>query len=196
VFVPAPDTPEVRAVLEQAGAAVTVAPNGGLTVRVADLGRPGLAAALAAAAPTVSAQFLAAVETLAPSQKGQTFSIPRLVTRVQGELAFDLDEVMGLIDWRLTDESADVPGLVEALDERVRRFEIDVDRSQVIQRFLDEERDLFGDAPPPDGPRFLIPRVSTPPAAPPVGPVYDLADQAFGTGWRAQVVVPGGVAPP
>lgn len=52
------------------------------------------------------------------------------------------------------------------------------------------------DAPPPDGPRFLIPRVSTPPAAPPVGPVYDLADQAFGTGWRAQVVVPGGVAPP
>lgn len=158
VFVPAPDTPEVRAVLEQAGAAVTTAPGGGLTVRVADLGRPGLAAALAAAAPTVSAQLLAAVETLSPSQRGQAFTIPRLVTRVQGELAFDLDEVMGLIDWRLMDESADVPGLVEALDERVRRFEIDVDRSQVIQRFLNEERDLFGDAPPPDGwtPELLV----------------------------------------
>ncbi len=157
-FVQAPDTPEVRAVLAQAGAAVTVAPDGALTVRVADLARPGLVAALTAAAPAVSAQVLAAVETLSPSQKGEAFSIPRLVTRVQGELAFDLDEIMGLLDWRLSDESAEAPGLVEALDERVRRFEIDVDRTQVVQRFLDEERDLFGDAPPPDGwtPELLV----------------------------------------
>ena len=154
----APDTPEVRAVLEQAGAAVVVASDGGLTVRVADLARPGLVAALTAAAPAVSAQVFTAVETLSPSQKGQVFAIPRLVTRVQGELAFDLDEIMGLLDWRLTDESADVPGLIEALDERVRRFEIDVDRTQVVQRFLDEERNLFGDAPPPDGwtPELLV----------------------------------------
>lgn len=157
-FVHTPDTPEVRAVLERAGAAVTVAPDGALTVRIADLARPGLAAALSAAAPTVSAQVLAAVGTLSASQKGEVFSIPRLVTRVQGELAFDLDEIMGLVDWRLSDESADVPGLVEALDERVRRFEIDVDRTQVVQRFLEEERDLFGDALPPDGwtPELLV----------------------------------------
>lgn len=157
-YVHTPDTPEVRAILEQAGAAVTVAPDGALTVRVADLARPGLAAALSSAAPTASAQLQAAVETLSPSQRGKTFSIPRLVTRVQGELAFDLDEIMGLVDWRLSNEPAEVPGLVEALDERVRRFEIDVDRSQVIQRFLEEERDLFGDAPPPNGwtPELLV----------------------------------------
>lgn len=157
-YVQAPDTPQVRAALEHAGAAVNVAADGALSVRVADLGRPGLAAALTQAAPAVTAQVLAALETLSPSQNGAIFSIPRLVTRVQGELAFDLDEVMGLVDWRLADESADVPGLIEALDQRVRRFEIDVDRSQVIQRFLDEERDLFGDAPPPDGwtPELLV----------------------------------------
>lgn len=157
-FVQAPDTPEVRAVLEQAGAAVTVTPDGQLTVRTVDLARPDIVTALAAAAPTAAARLLAAVETLSPSQKGETFCVPRLVTRVQGELAFDLDEIMGLLDWRLSDESADVPGLVDALDERVRRFEIDIDRTQVVQRFLDEERDLFGDSPPPDGwtPELLV----------------------------------------
>lgn len=158
VFVHTPDTPEVRAALEQAGAAVTVTPDGGLAVRVADLGRPGLATAITAAAPSVAAAVQAAADWLSPSQTGTTFWIPRLVTRVQGELAFDLDEIMGLVDWRLSDEPADVPGLVESLDERVRRFEIDVDHSQVVQRFLDEERDLFGDATPPDGwtPELLV----------------------------------------
>ena len=157
-YVHAPDTPEVRAALEQAGVMVTAAADGAVSVRVADLARPGLAAALSSAAPTVAGEVDAAVATLSPSQKGETFSIPRLVTRVQGELAFDLDEIMGLVDWRLSNESAEVPGLVEALDERVRRFEIDVDRSQVIQRFLEDERDLLGDAPPPEGwtPELLV----------------------------------------
>lgn len=157
-FIQAPDTPEIRAVLAQAGLTPTPAPEGGLTVRVADLGRAGLAAALSSAAPALSAEVQAAFGSFSPSQNGQTFRVPRLVTRVQGELAFDLDEIMGLVDWRLSGESAEVPGLLEALDERVRRFEIDIDRSHVIQRFLDEERDLFGDAPPPQGwtPELLV----------------------------------------
>ncbi|MBX9575472.1 MAG: FAD:protein FMN transferase [Caulobacteraceae bacterium] len=44
-------------------------------------------------------------------------------------------------------------------------------------------------------PLVLIPRVSTPPAPAPDGPVYDLGDAAFGAAWRAQVVVPPNVAP-
>ncbi|MBN8529459.1 MAG: DEAD/DEAH box helicase family protein [Caulobacterales bacterium] len=157
-FVQAPDTPQVRAALAQAGVTATSAPDGGLSIRAADLAKPGLAATLVAAAPGVTAQVEAAVQRLTLSQIGQTITVPRLVTRVQGELAFDLDEIMGLVDWRLSGESAEVPGLVEALDERVRRFEIDVDRSQVVQRFLEDERDLFGDAPPPDGwtPELLV----------------------------------------
>lgn len=45
-------------------------------------------------------------------------------------------------------------------------------------------------------PLVLIPRVSTPPAPAPAGPVYDLGDVAFGAAWRAQVVVPPGVPAP
>ena len=51
-------------------------------------------------------------------------------------------------------------------------------------------------APEAEPPRVLIPRVVTAPAPPPDGPMYDLADPAFGAGWRAQVIVPPGVAPP
>lgn len=158
-YVETPDTPEVRAALADAGViASPTAAGEALTIRAADLARPGLAAALVAAAPTVLAKIATITESFSPSQRGTTFIVPRLVTRVQGELAFDLDEIMGLVDWRLSNEPADVPGLVEALDERVRRFEIDIDRAQVIQRFLEEERDLFGDAPPPNGwtPELLV----------------------------------------
>ncbi|HEV2081309.1 MAG TPA: FAD:protein FMN transferase [Brevundimonas sp.] len=62
--------------------------------------------------------------------------------------------------------------------------------------------DLDPFAPTPDSPadaeppRVLIPPVTSPPEPPPVGPMYDLGDQAFGAGWRAQVIVPPGVAPP
>lgn len=51
-------------------------------------------------------------------------------------------------------------------------------------------------APEAEPPRVLIPRVVTAPAPPPDGPMYDLADPAFGAAWRAQVIVPPGVAPP
>jgi FAD:protein FMN transferase len=50
--------------------------------------------------------------------------------------------------------------------------------------------------PTEEKPRVLIPAVTEPPAPAPDGPMYDLADNAFGAGWFAQVVVPSGVAPP
>lgn len=59
--------------------------------------------------------------------------------------------------------------------------------------------DLFAptpDAAPSETPLVLIPPVGTPPTPPPDGPLYDLADQAFGAAWQAQVIVPPGVAPP
>lgn len=147
-FVSAQDTPEIRAVLEQAGMAPQQTPEGDFVLRAADLARPGLADAITRAQPALATQVQAVVAAFSPSQRGQTFTIPRLVTRVQGELAYDLDEIMGLVDWRLSSEAAEVPGLADALIERAHRFEIDIDGSGVTQRFLTQEQDLFGDAPP------------------------------------------------
>lgn len=50
------------------------------------------------------------------------------------------------------------------------------------------------DAPADEKPRVLIPPVTQRPVVP-TGEMFDLADRAFGAVWRAQVVVPGGVAP-
>lgn len=147
-FISAQDTPEIRAVFEQAGMAPQQTPEGHFVLRSADLARPGLADAITRAQPALATQVQAVVAAFSPSQQGQTFIIPRLVTRVQGELAYDLDEIMGLVDWRLSGETAEVPGLAEALVERAHRFEIDIDGSGVTQRFLTQEQDLFGDAPP------------------------------------------------
>lgn len=150
-FVHAPDTPEVRSALEAAGLTPTPAADGGFVLRPADVARPGVAQALTVARPALAAQVEAALASLSASQRGLTFAVPRLATRIQGELAFDLDEIMGLVDWRLSNEPIDAPGLTEALVERANRFEIDVDRNQVVQRFLAEEQDLFGDGPPVAG---------------------------------------------
>ena len=140
------DTPEVRAVLAEAGVALRQTPEGGLILTQTEVARPGLIDRVLAASPAGSTELLARVKALAPASRGELMRVPRLMTEVQGELVFaDLEELMEWFDWRLADQSSAVPGLAGALTETVNRFEIDIRGEHVVQTFLSGADDLFAD---------------------------------------------------
>jgi len=128
-----PDTPEVRAAFAEAGVAPSPSAAGGFTLTAVSVATPGLAAALIKAVPTVATALAPRLAQLAPASRGEIMRVPRLMTEVQGELVLaDLEELFAFHDWKLADKPLEVPGLVDALNETVNRFELDVQGGRVV----------------------------------------------------------------
>lgn len=72
---------------------------------------------------------------LSPAELGQVLEVPRLMTRIQGELKFaDADVFMEVNDWSLLDHPARLGAHEFNIRATARSFEIDVDRNGVIYR--------------------------------------------------------------
>ena len=80
---------------------------------------------------------------LSPAERGQTFKVPRLMTEVQGELAFaDSEGLMEYHDWSLLDHSPRMGPDEFAVRETARSFEIDLDGRRVTYQFASETEQL------------------------------------------------------
>jgi len=141
------DTAEFRAVLVEAGIAPLMTNDGKIMLRSTDITREGVATKIMAAATTPVAEALGArLQALAPASRGERLMIPRLATRVQGELVLgDAEHLLEYVEWRLSAQSPVVAGLAAALTETVNRFEIDVRGNQVVHAFLSADEDLLSD---------------------------------------------------
>ena len=80
---------------------------------------------------------------LSPAERGQQFSVPRLMSEIQGSLEFaDTDLFMEYSDWSLLDHPARLDANEFMIRETARSFEIDIDGRQVRHRFLMEQEQL------------------------------------------------------
>src|SRR3546814_4816128 len=87
-------------------------------------------------------------DQLSPAAQGEPFQVPRLMTRIQGELEFaDTDVFMEFHDWSLLDHSPKLGEREFAIRETARSFEIDLDGKHVTYTFADEEEQLALDVP-------------------------------------------------
>ena len=87
-------------------------------------------------------------KTLSPAELGQAFGIPRLMTRIQGELQFaDSDVFMEFHDWSLLDHPARLSAGEFTIRTTARGFEIDLAGNRVTYRFTSEreQMELYGD---------------------------------------------------
>ena len=80
---------------------------------------------------------------LSPAELGQEFGVPRLMTRIQGELKFaDSDVFMDLHDWSLLDHPVKLDVHEFTIRETASSFEIDLDGNRVTYRFANEQEQL------------------------------------------------------
>ncbi len=87
----------------------------------------------------VAAYRVEARGLLSPAERGETFSVPRLMAAVQGTLEFaDTDLFMETHDWSLLDHSPQLDESEFAIRETARNFEIDLDGARVAYRFTAE----------------------------------------------------------
>src|SRR3546814_6953006 len=87
-------------------------------------------------------------DQLSPAAQGEPFKVPRLMTRIQGELEFaDTDVFMEFHDWSLLDHSPKLGEREFAIREPARSFENDLDGKQVPYKFADEAEQLALDVP-------------------------------------------------
>ena len=147
-------TPEVVAALEKIQlAGLTVSSTEGDVIEIAVTGRTSdtLAEAYSQLSPTerealaeVFAQYqLEAKLRLSPAERGETFSIPRLMTQIQGELALaDTDVFMESHDWSLLNHSAKLDKHELAIHETAHGFEIDLDGNRLVYRSSGEQEQL------------------------------------------------------
>ncbi len=72
-------------------------------------------------------------DEIAPSHKGETFVIPRLMVHVQGDLVFgDTDLLMEYHDWSLSDHPARLEPSEFDIVETTNTFEIDLDGNRLL----------------------------------------------------------------
>lgn len=82
-------------------------------------------------------------DQLSPAEQGEQFEVPRLVSRIQGEIEFaDTDVFMEFHDWSLLDHSPKLGEGEFAIRETARSFEIDINGNQVTYQFADEAEQL------------------------------------------------------
>ena len=80
---------------------------------------------------------------LTPAERGEKFSIPRLMSEIQGSLEFaDTDVFMEYSDWSLLNHPARLDENEFTIRETARSFEIDIDGRQVRHRFVNEREQL------------------------------------------------------
>ena len=80
---------------------------------------------------------------LSPAERGETFNVPRLMTQIQGKLAFaDTDVFMESHDWSLLNHPARFDEREFAIRETAHGFEIDLDGNRLTYRFAGEQEQL------------------------------------------------------
>ena len=80
---------------------------------------------------------------LSPAERGEEFSVPRLMSEIQGSLEFaDTDIFMEYYDWSLLDHPARLEEREFTVRETARSFEIDIDGKRVRHQFLNEQEQL------------------------------------------------------
>ena len=80
---------------------------------------------------------------LSPAERGEPFNVPRLMTEIQGQLAFaDTDVFMEFHDWSLLDHPARLDENEFAIRETAHGFEIDLDGNRLTYRFAGEQEQL------------------------------------------------------
>jgi len=85
-------------------------------------------------------------DEIAPSHKGETFVIPRLMVHVQGDLVFgDTDVLMEYHDWSLADHPARLEPSEFNIVETANTFEIDLDGNRLLIAAGDSSEQLTMD---------------------------------------------------
>ncbi|WP_243368367.1 DEAD/DEAH box helicase [Microvirga solisilvae] len=121
IVVTGPIAPELKAILTQA---------------VAETERKGFAEA----AQAYEAEIL---PMLSPAEKGEIFTVPGLVSEIQGELVFaESETLMEFHEWSLLDRPARLDEAAFSIRDNAQTFEIDVDGRRVVYSFAQEERQL------------------------------------------------------
>ena len=147
-------TPEVAAALDKIQLeGLTVTSTEGGTFEIAVTGRTSdkLAEAYRQLSPAerealaeVFAQHqLEAKLRQSPAERGETFSVPRLMTEIQGQLEFaDTDVFMESHDWSLLNHPARLDEHEFTIRETAHGFEIDLDGNRLTYRFAGEQEQL------------------------------------------------------
>ncbi len=120
--------------------AVTGLVDGGLEKVIADAlsepERKGFAEA-------VAKYRVEARDLLSPAERGETFKVPRLMSKVQGTLELaDTDVFMEYHDWSLLNHPLKLDEREFAIRETARSFEIDLDGNRITYRFATEYEQL------------------------------------------------------
>lgn len=83
-----------------------------------------------------------------PAERGETFTVPALMTWVQGELELaDTDILMEYHDWSLSDHSPKLEAKDFAIQATADTFEIDIDQQRLFVKHADQSAQLLLDIP-------------------------------------------------
>ncbi|MBM6583365.1 DEAD/DEAH box helicase family protein [Microvirga sp. BT689] len=81
--------------------------------------------------------------TLSPAERGEAFTVPGLVSEIQGELVFaEPESLMEFHDWSLLDHPTKLDEAAFSIRDNAQTFEIDVDGRRIVYSFAREERQL------------------------------------------------------
>lgn len=87
-------------------------------------------------------------ESLSPAQRGERFTVPRLMAHIQGELEFaDTDGFMEFHDWTILDHPARLDESQFNIRVSSRNFEIDLDGNHISYHLSGEDEQLALDIP-------------------------------------------------
>ena len=147
-------TPEIAAALEKMqlegltvssieGGKLEIALTGRTSDTLAEVYKQLSPAEREALAAVFAQHQLEAKLRLSPAQRGETFSVPRLMTEIQGQLAFaDTDVFMESHDWSLLNHPAKLDEHEFTIRETAHGFEIDLDGNRLTYRFAGEQEQL------------------------------------------------------
>lgn len=83
-----------------------------------------------------------------PAERGESFTVPALMARVQGELELaDTDILMEYHDWSLGDHSPRLEPKDFSVQQTADTFEIDIDRQKLFVKYADQSAQLLLDIP-------------------------------------------------
>ena len=147
-------TPEIAAALEKMqlegltvssieGGKLEIALTGRTSDTLAEVYKQLSPAEREALAAVFAQHQLEAKLRLSPAERGETFKVPRLMTEIQGQLAFaDTDVFMESHDWSLLNHPARLDEHEFTIRETAHGFEIDLDGNRLTYRFAGEQEQL------------------------------------------------------
>jgi type III restriction enzyme len=101
---------------------------------------PSERAGLAEAARAYHAEIL---PLLSPAERGEAFTVPRLVSEVQGDLVFvETETLMELHKWSLLDHPARLDERVFSIRDNARGFELDLENGEIVYNIVQESSQL------------------------------------------------------